>query len=168
MEFFTFLILLVVSPGNRLIDIFPSHFYFHLSDKKNKESKRAYICKLNKLIPQVSDESKTDIVVSDMSIKNQVAMLITYIHVYDNYIIKTLYHMINVTSTEVELFTIRYNINQTTEVVNINHIITITDLIHVAKRIFNLLIHLYQAQSLLISKELGEFFNRDQHNFIKF
>ena len=35
---------------NRLIDIFPSWFYFHLLDRKNTESKKAYIYKLNKLI----------------------------------------------------------------------------------------------------------------------
>jgi len=38
------------SPGNRLIDIFSSHFSFHLLDRKNKESKKAYIYKLDKLI----------------------------------------------------------------------------------------------------------------------
>ena len=51
------------------------------------------------------------IVVSDMSIKNQIAMSIAYIHIYDNLIIKTLYHTMNVTSTEAELFTIRCVIN---------------------------------------------------------
>jgi len=35
---------------NRLIDIFPSWFYFHLLDRKNTESKKAHIYKLNKLI----------------------------------------------------------------------------------------------------------------------
>ena len=140
----------------------------HLIDRKNKESKRAHICRLDEPILQASDESKMAIVVSDMSIKNQIAMSIAYIHIYDNLIIKTLYHAMNVTSTEAELFTIRCGINQATQVVNINHIVVITDLIHVAKRIFNSLIHPYQVQSLSVSKELGEFFNRDQHNSIKF
>ena len=49
-----------------------------------------------------------------MSIKNQVAISITHIYVYDNPVIKTLYHMINITSTEAELLAIRYSINQAT------------------------------------------------------
>jgi len=56
--------------------------------------------------------SKTAVVVSDASIKNQVTILIAHIHIYNNLIIKTLYYTINITFTEVELFTIRYGINQ--------------------------------------------------------
>ena len=96
-----------------------------------------------------------------MSIKNQVATLIAYIYIHDNSIIKTLHHMINVTSTKAELFTIRCNINQATQIVNINHIIVITDLIHAVKRIFNLLVYLYQIQLSTISRKLRKFFKRD-------
>ena len=35
---------------NKLINIFPSHFYFHLLDRENGESKQAYVCKLDNLI----------------------------------------------------------------------------------------------------------------------
>jgi len=59
-------------------------------------------------------DSKTAIIVSDASIKNQVATSIAHIHVHNNPIIKTLYHEINVTSTEAELSAIRYGINQAT------------------------------------------------------
>ena len=156
------------SLGNRLIDILPSHFSFHLLNRKNKESKKAHICKLNKLILQVLVESKMAVFISDVSIKNQVAILITYIHIYSNPVIKTLHYITNITSNEVELFTIRCGINQATQLVNINCIIVIMDSIYVVKRIFNSLVHLYQVQLLLISKELRKFFNRDQHNFIKF
>ena len=85
------------------------------------------------------------VVVSDMSIKNQIAMSITHVHIYNKPIIKTLYHAINITSNKAELFTIRCGINQATQLVNINCIVVITDLIYTAKRIFNLLIHLYQV-----------------------
>ena len=64
------------SLGNRLIDILPSCFSFHLSDRKNKESKKMYIYKLNKLILQILVESKMAIVISDANIKNQVAISI--------------------------------------------------------------------------------------------
>ena len=51
------------------------------------------------------------VVISDISIKNQVATLIAHIHVSNNLVIKTLYHTVNVTSTKAELFAIRCNIN---------------------------------------------------------
>ena len=103
-----------------------------------------------------------------MSIKNQVVALIAHIHIYNNPIIKTLYHAINITSTKAELFAIRCGINQVTQLVNINCIIIITDLIHAVKQIFDLLVQLYQIQLSTISGKLREFFKRDQHNSISF
>ena len=156
------------SPGNRLINIFPSHFSFHLLDRKNVKSKKAHMCKLNKLILQASVNPRTAVIVSNASIKNQVAMSIAHIHVHDNPVIKTLHHAINVTSTEAELFAIRCGLNQATQLNNIEHIIVIMDFIHAAKRIFNSSIYPYQVQTLSISKELREFFKRDYHNSIEF
>ena len=124
------------SPRDRLIDIFPSCFSFYSMDRKSKES--------SELILQVSADSKIAVVVSDMSIKNQVATLITYIHVYNNPVIKTLYHAINDTSTKTKIFAIRCGINQATQLININCIIVITDLIYATKRIFDLSVYLYQ------------------------
>ena len=92
-----------------------------------------HIQKLNNLTIQVLDNSKIAIVISDASIKNQVATLIAHIYVHNNPVIKTLYHVINVTSTETKLFTIRYGINQATQLANINCIIVITDLLHATK-----------------------------------
>ena len=54
------------------------------------------------------------VVVSDISIKNQVATSIAYIYVHNNPIIKTIHHVINIVSTKTELFTIRCGINQAT------------------------------------------------------
>jgi len=156
------------SPRNRLIDIFPSHFSFYYLDHKNKESRKVYIHKLDEFIFQALPDLKTAVVVLDMSIKNQVATSIAYIHVHNNYVIKTLYYAINVTSTEAELFAIRCSINQATQMININCIIIITDLIYATKKIFDSLVHLYQIQSSTISRKLREFFRKDQHNFIEF
>ena len=125
------------SSRNRLIDIFPSHYFFYFIDRKNKEGRKLHICKLNELTLQVLIDSKMATVISDMSIKNQVAILIVHIHIKDNSIIKTLHHVINITSTEAELFAIRYSINQAIQLVNINCIIVITDLIYAAKQIFD-------------------------------
>ena len=96
-----------------------------------------------------------------MSIKNQVATLIAHIHVHDNPVIKTLYHIVNVTSTEAEIFTIRYSINQATQLANINHIVIIINLLHATEQIFDSLVYPYQIHSVIISRELSKFFIRD-------
>jgi len=71
-------------------------------------------------------------------------MFITYIHSYLNSVTKTIHYVVNVTSTEAELLAIRYGINQATQLLNVNHIIVITDSIHTAHQIFDLSIYLYQ------------------------
>ena len=79
------------------------------------------------------------VVISDISIKNQVATLIAHIHVSNNLVIKTLHYIVNVTSIRAELFAIRCNnINQATQIDDIYCIIIITDSLHVTK---NFLIH---------------------------
>ena len=100
---------------NRPIDIFSNCFSFYLSDRKYAEVKKVYFCKLDELILHVSTDSKTAFVVLDTSIKNQVAMSITHIHVYETLVVKVIHHAINVTSTEAKLFTIRYGLNQATQ-----------------------------------------------------
>jgi len=69
---------------------------------------------------------------------------------------------------EVELFAIRCGINQAVQIPGSSCIIIITDAIHVAQRIFNFSIHLYQLQSITISKNLQEFFNNHLDNSIEF
>jgi len=95
-----------------------------------------------------------------VSIKNQVATSIAHTHTHNNPIIKTIHHAINVTSTKIELFTIRCGINQATQMVNINCIVVITDSIHTAQRIFDLLVHSYQIQLSIISTKLRKFFEK--------
>ena len=76
-------------PRDRLIDIFPNHFSFYPTDRKRKESRKEHICKLNKLTLQTSANLKTAVIVSDMSIKNQVATTIAHIHIHYNLVITT-------------------------------------------------------------------------------
>ena len=113
------------SPEHRLIDIFSSCFSFHHLDWKGKESKKAHLHILDELILQTLPETNMAVVVSDASIKNQVATFIAHVHTHNNPII-------NVTSTEAELFIIKCGINQATQMANINHIIVITNSLHVA------------------------------------
>jgi len=108
------------------------------------------------------------IVISDASIKNQVATLIAHIHIYDNPVIKTHHHTVNIMSTKTELFAIRCSINQATQLANINCIVIIMDSLHAAKQIFDALVHPYQIHLAIISRELRKFFIRDQQNSIKF
>ena len=55
---------------------------------------------------------KSPIIVSDMSIKNNIVTSITHIHTYNSPVIKTIHYTTNIISTEAELFAIRYRINQ--------------------------------------------------------
>ena len=85
------------------------------------------------------------IIISDVSIKNQVAMSIAHIHIHDKPVVKTLHYTINITLTEAELFAIRCGLNLTTQLDNIKYIVVIMDFIYVAKRIFDSSIYLYQV-----------------------
>jgi len=102
------------------------------------------------------------------SIKNNVATFIVHIHVHNKPITKTLHHALNIMSTETELFAIRCGINQATNLNNISKIIIVTDLIHTARKIFDLLFHLFQKHSAIILNKLQVFFSRHQVNSIEF
>ena len=94
-------------------------------------------------------------VVSDASIRNNVTISITHVHFFNRSLKKTLYHTINVTTMEEKLFAIRYRINKVTQISGISCIIIIiTDALHVAQRIFDSTVHLYQSQSIAIFKDL--------------
>ena len=67
-----------------------------------------------------------------------------------------------------ELFAIRYGINQAYSKDNISKIIVVTDSIHAAKKIFDSNSYLYQLHSVAILYELQEFFNSNLDNFIEF
>ena len=99
------------SSGDRLIDVFPNHFSFYFTNRKSQDSIKVHVCKLNKTTLQVSADSKSIVIILDISLKNQVATLIIYIHIHDSLVIKTIYYAINVTSTEAKLFTIKCGIN---------------------------------------------------------
>ena len=156
------------SPRDRLIDVFPSCFSFHFTNRKSKENIKAYIHRLNKITLLLSADPKSIVIVLNTSIKNQVATLIAHIHIYDSLVVKTIYHAINVTTTEAELFTIRCGINQATYLNNINWIIVITDSIHTVKRIFDSSLYPYQIHVSSISSKLREFFTKDWNNSMEF
>ena len=108
------------------------------------------------------------LIISDASIKNNVAISITYIYVYDRPIVKMIYHAANVTSTEAELFIIRCGINQAINLPGISKIIIVTDSIHAVKKIFDSAIHSFQVYLAAIFKELRNFFIVNNNNSIVF
>ena len=110
----------------------------------------------------------TAIVVSNASIKNDIATSISHIHICNQPLVKTVHHVAFVTSTEVELFAIRCGINQACNEENISKVIVITDSIHAAKKIFDTKSHPYQIHISVILNKLRQFFMRCQDNHIKF
>jgi len=97
-----------------------------------------------------------------------VATSIAYIHICDRPIVKTLHYTVNITSMEAELFAIRCSINQAANSQGISKIIVITDLIHLAKRIFNSLSHPFQVHAVSILSKLRNFCTLNLNNEIKF
>jgi len=81
------------SPRNRLINIFPSHFSFHSTNRRNKKSIKVHICKLDEITFQVFLDSKTAMVILDASIKNQVTTFIVYVHTYNSLVIKMIHYV---------------------------------------------------------------------------
>ena len=125
-------------------------------------------CKLNDITIQVLLTPLAYIIISDASIKNHITISVSHIHSFDRPVIKICHHTVNISTTEAELFTIRYNINQEVGILHIKCIVVITDLLHATKNIFDLSSHLYQIYSATISCELRDFFNEDINNHIEF
>ena len=107
---------------------------------------------------QLSSSPHTAIVITDASIKKDIAISISHIHIHDLSLIKTVHHAVYITSTEAELFSIRCSINQACGQNNISKIVVITDSIHAAKRIFDNNPHPYQLHITAILQELRRFF----------
>ena len=107
-------------------------------------------------------------VISNIIIKNNITTSILHVYMGHNILAKTIHYAINATLTKVELFTIRYGINQAVQVTEVMCIIIITDAIHLARWIFDLLSHPYKLQSIVISQDLRVFFNKNSHNSINF
>jgi len=89
-------------PENILIDLFSDRFSFHFCSSNTKK----HIKKLDKIALRASSNTSLIIVVSDASIKNHVATLISHIYSFNKPVIKTKYRAINITTTEAELFAI--------------------------------------------------------------
>jgi len=77
------------SSGFKLIDNFPSCFSFYQAIHKDKESKKAYLCKLDEIFENTLMDPNSIVIISDASIKNNFATLILHVHSNFNSIKKT-------------------------------------------------------------------------------
>ena len=147
------------SSGFQLVNIFSNCFSFNTVDCKSNNAKFAHLQKLDKIFKDFSWDTKTVVVISDASIKNNATTPIAHIHSGPNIIAKTIHHTVNITSTKAELFAIRCGINQ---------VVQVTDAIHSVRCIFDSSSHSYQLQSITIAQDLRTFFEKNTYNSIKF
>ena len=157
-----------LSPDFQLVDNFPNNFSFHTVNYKDKEVMNIHLYTLNKILNDFLLNSSIVLVISNTSIKNNITTSILHICFNKNIIAKTHYHIINVTFTKVELFLIRYKINQAIEVSNAKNITIIIDVIYTARHIFNSSFYSYQLHFIAIFQDLRTFFNKSSNNSIVF
>ena len=138
-------------PGQHILDIFSDCFSFNLVDKKEKDN----ICaqKLDNLVLRNSLPSSA-LIVTDASIKDNIATSIAHVHQANSPLIKTVHHAVFVTSSEAELFAMRCSINQACNKDNVSKIVVITNSIHSVKCIFDSSLHPLQLHSAAILSEL--------------
>jgi len=152
--------------GFRIIDNFSDCFSFNLNNKEKNNKIR--LLQLDNMVIELSLSLSTAIVVMDASIKNDITTSISHVHLSNHSVTKTIYHVAFVTSTEAELFAIRYGISQVCIKENMSKIIVVTDSIHAAKKIFDVSSHPYQSYIVAILSELHHFFAINQSNSIEF
>jgi len=141
-------------PGNRIINTHTNCFSFHLFNKHISHNIKSHIQELDKIAIESSDDPSSILIITDTSIKNNVAISITHIHVRNKPITKILHHALNIMSTEAELFAIRCSINQATNIGNISKVIVVMDSIHAVEKNFDPFFHPFQKHSVSILKDL--------------
>ena len=101
-----------VSLGFCLKDNFSSHFSFHVANRKNPTSLHEHFQALDFIIHDSSSDSHSTVVIANTSVKINIASSISHIISNCRNLSKKVHHIINVTTTEVELFAIRCSISQ--------------------------------------------------------
>jgi len=122
------------SPGHRITDNFSDCFSFNLVNKKEKEKDNIHAQELDNMVLHNSSLPHTALVITDASIKNDIATSISHVHIANCPLTKTVHHVSFVTSMEVELFAIRCGINQACSNDIVSKIIVVTNSIHAAKK----------------------------------
>ena len=154
--------------GSRIIDNFSDQFSFNLVNKKEQEKDKIYTQELDNMVLQNSSLQHTALIITDTSIKNNIATSISHVHIANHPLTKTVYHAAFITSMETKLFAIRCSINQACSKENISKVIVIMDSIHTVKKIFNSKSHPFQSHTAAILSVLWGFFNSNCDNSIEF
>jgi len=157
-----------LSLGFCLVDTFSSHFSFHPVNQKDTNTKITHCNKFDIIYEDSLIDQNTVSIISNASVKNNIITLVLHIHRGQDIIAKTVYHLMNIMSTKTELFSIRCGINYVTQMQDIAYIIVITDIIPATKCIFDTSIYLYQLNSITISNDLRDFFNKNSNDSILF
>jgi len=97
--------------GFCLIDIFSNHFSFTSVSHKDIKVLVAYQNRLDNVYENSLINQDTIFIIVNASINNNIAFLILHIHRGQEIITKSIYYVMNITSTKAELFDIRCNIN---------------------------------------------------------
>jgi len=77
-------------PGSRIVDNFSDWFPFNLANKGKND--KLHFQQLNKMVLQSSSSPYTAIIVIDTSIKNNIAISISHVHLVDHPLTKTVHH----------------------------------------------------------------------------
>ena len=72
---------------------------------------KLHIQQLDKITIEFSSDPSYALVITDASIKNNIAISLSHTHVHNKPLIKMLHHTVYITSSEAELFAIRCRIN---------------------------------------------------------
>ena len=155
------------SPGNRVINNFSDQFPFNLFNKQKDDNLKVHIQLLDNMVIKLSSIPSNVLIIMDTSVKYNIVMSISHMHIHNNPITKTLHYVVYVASTEAKLFAIKYGINQAMNCNDISSkIIVITDSIHVARKIFDLLFHSYRVHIVAILSELCNYLSSKQFYWI--
>ena len=148
------------SLGKRLINSLLDWFSFHAQTHNINK----YIHDLDNITISTFNNLHISMVLLDARIRNNIAIFISHIYSHNKPIIKTIHHVVNVTTTKVKLFAIKCRINQTIGISDIKCIIIVTDSLHATKKIFDISMHPCQIHSTVISQELRDFFKRNGYH----
>ena len=155
-------------PGHRIIDIFSNCFLFQPFNKQVNCNITSWVQELDRIAIKSLESPLTALIILDASVKNNIATSIAHIHIRDRPIMKTLHYTLNITSIKAKLVAIRCSINQAIDHNFISTIIIVMDLIHAAKKIFDLFSYPFQKHMVSILKELHSFFSCHPDNHIEF
>ena len=96
-----------LSPGFCLVDTFSNCFSFNVVKYKDTKVRTTHLNKLKNIYRASKDDPNTLFIISDMSLKNNVVISVTHIQQGQVLITKAIYYAMNISTTKVELFTIR-------------------------------------------------------------